>query len=78
MNPIEEKKLIEDFKKMSLSQKIKSAKINSYYYNIMSNWYNSHISISLSKSIELAEIEVNRKLRLEKIKLLKNDKREEN
>ena len=77
MSPNEEKKLIEDFKKMSLLQKIKSGKIKtSYYYNIISNWYNSHIS--LSKSIELAEIEVNKKLRLEKIKLLKNDKREEN
>ena len=69
----EERELLECFKELKLWEKILKYKTDNYYTMILTNWFNS--KMSLTESIKINERDLLKRERLEKIKLLKNDKK---
>ena len=66
----EERELLECFKELKLWEKILKYKTDNYYTMILTNWFNS--KMSLTESINISERDLIKRERLEKIKLLKS------
>ena len=66
----EERELLECFKELKLREKILKYKTDNYYTMILTNWFNS--KMSLTESINISERDLIKRERLEKIKLLKS------